>query len=180
MNILIADDDEVSRYLLEAILLQQGHQVTATIDGWQAWTALERDYFPIVISDWVMPKVDGLALCGELRKTQRDQYSYFVLLTSRGSKTDYLEAMSAGVDDFMTKPVDEEALVARIHVAERILGLRQQISELQGLVPICANCKDIRDELGTWHQLEEYISRHSRANFSHGLCPRCSQKLGFS
>ena len=176
MNILIADDDATSRLVLEATLKKLGHAVVTAQDGQQAWEAFQRTYFPVLISDWLMPHLDGLALCRTIRDLHQTNYTYIVLLTSLGGKTNYLEAMEAGADDFMTKPFDAEQLAARLQVAERILGLRQHVKRLEGLLPICSYCKKIRDKKGYWQQLEWYIAARSEADFSHGMCPECGPK----
>ena len=123
MKILIAEDEKISRMVLEASLKKRGHEVIAVENGRKAWEAFRQDYFPVMISDWMMPEMDGLALCRKIREQPHDNYTYLVLLTSLEGKTNYLEAMEAGADDFMTKPFDADQLTARIQVAERILGL---------------------------------------------------------
>ena len=88
-------------------------------------------------------------------------------------KCAYLEGMSAGVDDFVTKPFDPDELAARLRVAERILGLQTQVKQLEGLLPICTYCKRIRDEGNAWSVIEEYLARRTDASFTHGVCPQC-------
>ncbi len=177
MRILIAEDDTASRLVLEATLQKAGHDVVATENGRQAWNAWREQFCPVLISDWFMPELDGLMLCQAIRKTSDARYTYIILLTSHGGKTNYLEAMAAGVDDFLTKPPDEEQLLARLHVAERILGLRQHVKLLEGLLPICAWCKKIRDEHNHWELMESYVTQHSKARFTHGMCPECEAKF---
>ena len=176
MKILIAEDDATSRLILQSTFQKAGHEVMVTEDGQQAWKVWKENFCPVVISDWLMPGLNGLELCGEIRKTADVGYTYIILLTAHGGKANYLEAMEAGVDDFITKPADKEQLLARLHVAERILGLRHQVKKLEGLLPICACCKKIRDQENNWKQLESYISQHSEATFSHGYCPECHEK----
>jgi sigma-B regulation protein RsbU (phosphoserine phosphatase) len=173
MRILIAEDDEVSLLLLEATLKKLGHSVVATTNGRDAWEAFQKEYFPVLISDWMMPELDGLAVCRAVRSTHRDHYTIIILLTALGGKAHYLEAMKAGADDFITKPLDGEQLAARLAVAERILGLREHVKHLEGILPICSHCKRIRDEKNEWKQLETYIAQRSEARFSHGICPEC-------
>lgn len=123
MKTLIADDDEITRLLLSSALTKLGHQVHAVTNGSAAWEAWHTGEFPFVISDWMMPDLDGLEFCRRIRAERRADYTYIVLLTSRAGKANYLEAMTAGTDDFITKPFEKEALAARLRVAERILRL---------------------------------------------------------
>ncbi len=84
--------------------------------------------------------------------------------------------MEAGADDFITKPVDMDELHARLKAAERILGLRTHVQQLEGLLPICAYCKRIRDAAEQWESIERYVEARSAAQFSHGYCPECYEK----
>lgn len=127
MKILIADDDEITRRLLDSALTNLGHDVGEASNGREAWNAWEEGEFPFIISDWMMPDLDGLDFCRRIRAARRRDYTYIVLLTSRTGKADYLEAMSAGADDFITKPFQKDALAARVRVAERILGLHAKL-----------------------------------------------------
>jgi two-component system chemotaxis response regulator CheY len=127
MKILIAEDDMTSRLVLGATLKKLGHEVTATMDGQQAWDALDKEHFPLLISDWMMPDMDGLELCRLIRAADQAQYTYIILLSALGGKSSYLDGMDAGADDFITKPFDEEQLAARLRVAERILDLHERL-----------------------------------------------------
>ena len=122
MKILIAEDDTTSRLLFSATLRKLGHTVTAVEDGRKAWEAWRQNDYSLLISDWMMPHIDGLQLCRMVRAEPTLQYTYIILLTAMDSKGSYLEGMDAGADDFITKPLDEEHLAARLRVAERILG----------------------------------------------------------
>jgi phosphoserine phosphatase RsbU/P len=176
MNILVAEDDAVARQLLVALLQAAGHSPTAVENGHDAWGAWLLARSRVVISDWQMPEVDGLELCRRVRRQPGESYTYFILLTSRSGKQSYLAAMDAGVDDFITKPIDPDELKARLQVAERILGLREELHALEGLLPICSYCKRIRDDQDNWSPLEGYIEKRSEAQFSHGICPECYAK----
>jgi DNA-binding response OmpR family regulator len=177
MRILVAEDDPVSRRVLETALTKLGHEPVLTDNGRDAWDCYVRSDVRMVISDWMMPTMDGLELTRKIRARERATYSYVILLTAMSGKANYLQGMEAGADDFVTKPVDVEELAARLRVAERILSLEGRVKTLEGLLPICAYCKDIRDEQDTWHRLENYIQRRSAAEFTHGICPRCIEKL---
>jgi phosphoserine phosphatase RsbU/P len=176
MHVLIAEDDPVTRLHLTAALKGLGYEVTAAADGKEAWGTLQLGAFAVVISDWQMPEIDGTELCQRLRARTGEQYTYFILITSKAGKPRYLEGMQSGADDFIAKPVDIEELHARLKVAERILGLRKHVQQLEGLLPICSYCKRIRDDQQSWNSLEGYIEKRSEAQFSHGICPDCYKK----
>jgi PleD family two-component response regulator len=127
MKTLIADDDDITRLLLSSALTKLGHEVHEATNGREAWDAWHGGEFPLIISDWMMPDLDGLEFCRRIRAERRADYTYIVLLTSRSGKTNYLEAMTAGADDFVTKPFEKDAFAARVRVAERILRLHANL-----------------------------------------------------
>lgn len=176
MRILTADDDESARRILTRTLTALGHDVVETRDGHEAWAQYRLNNFTLIISDWMMPGLSGIELTRLVREEQRPKYAYIILLTSLEGKGHYLEGMEAGADDFINKPFDKDTLAARLRVAERILNLQAEVRQLEGLLPICAYCKKIKDEEKQWQHLESYISRRTEANFSHGVCPDCYQK----
>lgn len=176
MVILLVEDDLVTRTTLAAILSAQGHEVTEAEDGNQAWGMWQLSAPRIVVADWLMPEMDGLELCRKIRATIGRPYTYFILQTARQGQESYLEAMDAGVDDFITKPVGAPELTARVRVAKRILGLQEELLALEGLLSLCSYCKRVRNPEGDWGSLERYIENHSTAEFSHGVCPDCYEK----
>ena len=178
MKILVAEDDAVSRELLVAELQSLGHEISVAQDGEQAWALFQQQIeLQVVVSDWLMPKMDGLELCRKLRRERRDHYIYIIMITVLEGKNNYLEAMDAGADDFMTKPFDPQQMAARLCVAERILELRYEHFQLQRLLPICSYCKNIRDDNDSWSSVERYMARHAEAEFSHSICPRCVETV---
>ena len=176
MKILIAEDDAVSRLVLLTKLKNMGHTVTATEDGEAAWDSFLLERPQLIVTDWMMPKVDGLDLCRMIRAHVREKYAYIIFLTALAGKKNYIEGMEAGADDFLNKPVDMDELTARLRVAERILAMRTEMKQLEGLLPICSYCKKIRDDKNTWQPIEGYIKNRSEATFSHGCCPTCIEK----
>ncbi len=176
MKVLAVEDDPVSRRILVAVLEQLGHSVLAAADGLAAWEQFELQPFEAVVTDWMMPRMDGLELTRRIREAGRDRYTYVLLLTALNGRDRYLDGMKAGADDFLSKPLDREELHARLRVATRILGLQRTVTQLEGLLPICSYCKKIRDEAEQWSGVEEYVSRRTDATFSHGICPDCYER----
>jgi DNA-binding response OmpR family regulator len=131
MKVLIAEDDRDSRELLTWLLQKLGYQVVAAENGKEAWEAYRKGRFRIVISDVLMPEVDGLELCRRIRNHRQSKYTYIIVVTALIGKKDYLEGMEAGADDFVTKPFDPDELKARLRVAERILSFQEHSTESQ-------------------------------------------------
>src|SRR4029077_9256598 len=118
--VLVVDDDPVSGGQLSAVAQAAGYSVRVVYNGREAWDALQLARYRVVISDWYMPELDGVELCRRVRARRNEPYIYFILVTSRGGKQQYLTGMQAGADDFIAKPVDPDELQARLGVAERI------------------------------------------------------------
>ena len=127
MKILVAEDDATSRLVLAATLRSLGHEVTTVEDGAAALDAWHAQEFGLVISDWLMPELDGPGLCRRIRAEPRPHYTYVILLTSLEGKDNYLSGIEAGADDFITKPLDREVLAARLSVAQRIIELHEAL-----------------------------------------------------
>ena len=191
MRILIADDDAISRTLLTALLEKCQHEVLVACDGLEAWENLQQPGCPrLAIIDWNMPGLDGVEVCRRVKARETGPPPYLLLLTTRGRKDDIAEGLRAGADDYLAKPFDPEELSARIEAAGRMIALQDrlagkvrelqealdQVKTLSGILPICAGCKNIRDDQGYWSRVEAYLSLHSEVRFSHGLCPECLPK----
>lgn len=127
MDILVADDDRTGRFLLNSTLGELGHSVTEATNGCEAWEAWKRRRHQLIISDWMMPCMDGLELCRRIRAEESPQLSYIILITAREGNANYLDAMNSGVDDFMSKPFERDRFIAQVRVAMRILGLNQSL-----------------------------------------------------
>ena len=128
MKILVADDDAVSRRLMERLLQRAGYEVVLAEDGRQALEVLLGSDGPrLALLDWVMPGVDGPGVCLEVRSHRERPYTYITLLTSKGAKEDLVAGLEAGADDYLTKPCDWEELKARLRTGERILRLEDKL-----------------------------------------------------
>ena len=129
MKVLMADDDPVSRRLLQSDLQKWGYDVTLATDGAEAWRLFEAGDFSLVISDWMMPSMDGPELIRRIRASSKPHYVYTILLTSMSHKDDLVQGMDAGADDFISKPFDRHELQVRIRAGERIIQLEQALKE---------------------------------------------------
>lgn len=129
MKILIVEDDPVSKRLLQSRLEKWGHQVLTASNGFEALARLENESCPIVITDWMMPRMDGLELIRHLRSSETVGYVYIILLTAKQHKEDLVLAMEAGADDFVTKPFDKDELRVRLRAGERIIELEQKLAD---------------------------------------------------
>jgi len=192
MRILIAEDEPVSRRLLQKSLEHWGYEPVVCSDGREAWAQLrERNAPAIGVLDWMMPGMDGPDICRGIRQLSNIQQPYLILLTGRTRMEDIVTGLKAGADDYLTKPVDRDELEARLGVAARVVQLQQRLAlrvseleqalsrvrQLQGLLPICAYCKRIRDDQNYWNQVETYIAEHLDVRFSHGICPSCLETV---
>src|SRR6266498_2836943 len=128
MKILVADDDALTRRLLLALLGKLGHEVEAVEDGEAAWKVLERAAPPaLAILDWVMPGLNGLEVCQKLRAQPAKSRTYVLLLSARSERHDVIAGLDAGADDYLIKPFDPMALLARLRVAQRIIAYQQDL-----------------------------------------------------
>ncbi|PYT14449.1 MAG: response regulator [Acidobacteria bacterium] len=192
MRILIAEDDAVSRRVLEATLVKWGFEVTTTTNGTEAWQVLVAEGAPkLAILDWMMPEIDGLEICRRIRQRPGAGPLHIILLTARGRKEDVIAGLQAGADDYVTKPFDHEELRARVQVGVRLVELQSMLADrvveleeaiarvrqLRGLLPICSYCKKVRDDKNYWQQVEQYVSTHADVKFSHGICPDCYREV---
>jgi sigma-B regulation protein RsbU (phosphoserine phosphatase) len=179
VKILAVEDDAGARAVSRQALRRLGHEIVEAPDGAAAWDLLQQNQdVRVVLSDWIMPQGDGLDLCRRIRASGRAEYVYFILLTSLdATEENRRTAAEAGVDDFLSKPLDLSELWTRLRVAERILGYTRQVRLLEEMLPICSYCKKIRDDRNYWQQIEGYISARTGFDFSHSICPDCYQRV---
>ncbi len=168
MKVLIAEDDNLSRRLIELAVRKIGHELITAKDGQEALELYLQHRPDVVLSDWLMPGMDGLELCQRIRQEQGDSYTYFIFLTSLGDRDHLLHGMEAGADDYLRKPLDEVELRARLIAAHRITSLHQQLRDLNEQLYQQARIDSLT---GTYNRLrlqEDMISIDNRvARYGH-------------
>jgi sigma-B regulation protein RsbU (phosphoserine phosphatase) len=129
VKILIVDDDLVQILVLKRMLENDGHQVSQACDGFEAWGLLQGELFELVISDWMMPRMNGPELCRRIRAQAWERYIFVILLTGKSGETDLIEGLSSGADEFLTKPVKKLEIVARLRGLSRIQQAEERLRE---------------------------------------------------
>jgi diguanylate cyclase (GGDEF)-like protein len=127
--ILIAEDNAITRKLLEKILLKGGHEVVSAENGREALELFNKNFFPIILTDWMMPEMNGIELCKTIRESSTERYVFIILLTAKDSKDDIVVGLEAGADDYLTKPINNAELIARLNTGKRILELESSLKE---------------------------------------------------
>lgn len=192
MNVLVAEDDQSSRKVLHAILSAEKYVITEVDNGISALEILQAATEPFVaLIDWEMPGMEGPAVCRRAREIPNGPPVHLILLTSRDSKTDIVEGLRTGANDYIVKPFDRTELLARVTIGAQMVSLQRsltqnieelkealkRVKQLGGLLPICSYCKKIRDDSNYWQQVESYVMHHSEAQFSHSVCPSCFESI---
>ena len=181
-GILIVDDQEVNVLLLERMLRGAGYvSITSTMDPNEVCELHRENRYDLILLDLLMPGLDGFKVMEGLKEIEEGSYLPVLVITAQPDQK--LRALRAGAKDFVSKPFDLAEVLARVH---NMLEVRLLYAELQkalenvellsGLLPICMWCKKIRDDKGYWNAIENYISQHSEAEFTHGICPDCKSK----
>lgn len=187
MKLLVADDDPSLRRLVWHTLQRLEAEVLIACDGDEALRLWQQERPQLVLTDWMMPGVNGTELCRLIREDVDADYTYIIMLTACEAPDAIVRGLQAGADDYVVKPFHREELVLRVKAGLRVLALEsalcQRIAELQaalervrvleGLLPICSYCKQVRDESGEWHPVEHYIGSRAGVDFTHGVCPTC-------
>ena len=172
MKILVVDDDAIVVTIVTAGLAAAGHDVVAFRSGDEAWEAFKREHYPIVVTDWSMPGLDGIELTRMIRRTPQPAYTYIIMLTGHNQRDHYLVAVDSGVDAFLVKPVDGAILEAQITIAQRILGREAHTKRLETIMTVCSLCKRVARE-GKWIPMEKYVAEALRTVPERSYCDNC-------
>ena len=164
MRVLIAEDDRVSRRLLERKLASWGYEVVSCTNGAEAWQELHTRSAPnLAILNWMMPGIDGIDLCREVRKQKRQAYVYIILLTGKDRKRDIIEGIGAGADDYVTKPFNPHELKVRLRAGRRILEMQTKLvqrEKLQGALEMAgATCHELNQPMQVVSGYSELLLR---------------------
>ncbi len=232
ITIMIVEDSHTQAVYLKKILMERGYTVTITHNGEEALSSLKRTTPNIVISDVLMPEMDGYELCDKIKSDENLHNIPVILLTTLSDPEDIIKGLKVGADHFITKPFKPDFLISHIqyiiinrelrkkgvadfgmeiyfggqkyfltsnriqildllfstyeaviHKNKELERLNRELEEslrtikqLKGLIPICSECKKIRNDKGYWEQLEVFLKTHSDIDFTHGLCPQCEKK----
>jgi CheY-like chemotaxis protein len=196
MNILVVDDNPDNLRLLAEILSEHHYKVRLAPNGARALATICKEAPDLILLDVMMPELDGFEVCRQLKADERTAKIPVIFISALHETIDKVKAFTLGGVDYITKPFKAEEVLSRVKTHLSLSLLRRQLERknaelqkaldeikiLQGIIPICANCKNIRDDKGYWDKVEIYISKHSEATFSHSICPNCAKALypGFS
>ncbi|MCP3887359.1 MAG: response regulator [Desulfobulbaceae bacterium] len=169
-SILIVDDEPVNIQLLGNLLIKNNYEVEFALSGEKALEWINNKPFDLVLMDIMMPGMDGYEVCSKMKNDCGTQHIPVIFITAKTETKDIVKGFDVGGSDYVAKPFRAPELLARVKK-------EVELKTLRGLIPICAHCKNIRDDQGVWNKIEAYIQEHSAALFSHSICPQCIQKL---
>ncbi|HRQ38683.1 MAG TPA: response regulator [Chloroflexota bacterium] len=197
-EILVVDDVRENLRLLVRMLVERGYKVRPVSNGRMALTAAQIAPPDLILLDILMPELDGYQVCQQLKADETTRHIPVIFISALHEQMDIVRAFAVGGVDYITKPFQTEETLARVYTHLTIGKLQQELAQknqelqeqneqllealanvktLSGLLPICANCKKIRDDSGYWQTVEVYIRDHSDAILSHGICPDCMTEL---
>lgn len=168
--VLAVDDKPQNLQFLGKLLSDNGYEVGLAQSGSQALSFVKKDEPDLILLDIMMPELDGYEVCRALKSDFSSRHIPVIFLTAKTASEDVVKGFDAGGVDYVTKPFNSMELLARIrtHIELKIL---------RGLLPMCSQCKKIRDDKGFWKQVDTYIEDHSEVTFTHGICPDCMKEL---
>lgn len=189
-TVLIVDDERIN---IDILCEDLGGKYTIVVaqNGEQALNRVSQNPIDLILLDIIMPVMDGYEVCRRLKANPETKDIPIIFITVREDIDDKVNAFSMGGVDYITKPFHSLEVLARVKTHLDLYNLQREreqivadlkkaladIKTLRGFIPICSNCKSIRDDEGYWEQIEDYIAQHSEANFTHGICPTCARLL---
>jgi PleD family two-component response regulator len=190
-DILIVDDTPENLTVLRQMLAEQNYMVRPALNGEIAIKAVNTSSPDLILLDIRMPGMDGYEVCKQLKSDEKTSGIPVIFISALNELDDKIKAFSLGGVDYITKPFQAEEVLARVKTHLTLRSLQKSIEDknaqlqkaldevkiLSGFLPICSSCKNIRDDKGYWNQIENYISKHSEAEFSHSICPECAKKI---
>lgn len=169
-SILLVDDEAKNIQLLANILSKSHYDIEFATNGEEALNWVNSKNFDLILLDIMMPGLDGYQVCKKIKADSSKSHIPIIFLTAKTSPEDVNKGFESGGADYITKPFNTLELLARVKI-------QLEMKILRGVLPICASCKDIRNDDGVWEKLESYLQEHSLALFSHGMCITCAEKL---
>ena len=188
-RILAVDDEYINTQVIKS-LLREEYDVLTALNGQDAIDQVKRYMPDLILLDVMMPDINGFEVCKIIKADELYADIPIIFLTALDTHDGQLEGLELGAIDYLTKPIKFPLLKLRVrnHIAlkeqrdqlvrqkEELEAALARVKQLEGIIPICMYCKKIRDDQQSWHQLEKYISNHSEAMFSHGICPECAEE----
>ncbi len=168
--ILIIDDNPNNVQFLSGLLADNGFLPAAALDGENAITFINEKLPDLILLDIMMSGLDGFEVCKKIKQDDRTKHIPIIFLTAKTETDDIVHGFDLGAVDYITKPFNSRELLARVKT-------HLELKILRGLIPICSNCKKIRNDDDYWQSIETYFHTHSEIEFSHGLCPNCEKAL---
>lgn len=175
--LLLVDDNPHNLQVLGNIVEEEGYEAAVAMDGKEALEFLKKDKPELILLDIMMPVMDGYEACELIKANELTQDIPIIFLTAKAETGDIVRGFQLGAVDYVTKPFRAAELLARVKTHIQLKRARDEIKTLKGMLPMCANCKKIRDDDGYWKQVEQYIETNSEAEISHGICPNCMAEL---
>ncbi len=198
-NVLVVDDQPVNLALVEKILSDLPVKIFKAASGKEAIALAQKNKFAIVLMDVQMPELDGFETANELKKLEKTKNTPIIFVTAVGTDSEHIKrGYETGAVDYIIKPVTPFVLKSKVqiflemdekfeeiddklvHLEEKNREFRNVLDNMRenkGLIPICSWCRSVRNDDGAWEKVEEYIHRISAAEFTHGVCPHCAEKL---
>ena len=193
IRVLVVEDDVYLQKILHKRLVTEGYEVECAADGRDGMKRIVSFDPLLVISDWMMPHVDGLELCQSVKTGLREEAPYFILLTAKSEISDKLLALETGADDYLIKPCEPAEILARVKAGLRQVlvarELRQALARLEEArgqletsraeakaladLLLCPFCKRVRESEGAWEELDRYLDERGLVRFGAGICNEC-------